>query len=120
MAAFTLASGLSSLMPQGPGSDLSTSGFRELRQWTAVYHRLLGPAPLSLDATAAAPPTSAPAYSCTPGLPPVGTFSTVCVSLAKLQANQKSADFLKQKARFYKPPINVTVIGENGAVSWPL
>jgi len=49
-----------------------------------------------------------PAYSCTPGLPPVGTFSTVCVSLAKLQANQKSADFLKQEAHFYKPPINVT------------
>lgn len=120
MAAFTLASGLSSRMPQGPGSDLSTSGFRELRQWTVVYHRLLRPAPLSLDAPAAAPPTSAPAYSCTPGLPPVGTFSTVCVSLAKLQANQKSADFLKQEARFYKPPINVTFIGENGAVSWLL
>lgn len=108
MAALTLASGLSSLMPQGLGSYLSTSGSRELRQWTVVYHRLLRSAPFSLDAPAAAPPTSAPAYSCTPGLPPVGTFSTVCVSLARLQANQKSADFLKQEARFYKPPINVT------------
>lgn len=108
MAALTLASGLSSLMPQGPGSYLSTSGSRELRQWTVVHHRLPRSAPFSLDAPAAAPPTSVPAYSCAPGLPPVGTFSTVCVSLAKLQANQKSADFLKQEARFYKPPINVT------------